>query len=159
MANSLHFDIELLETDLRDTIKKNIKNKEVIEKFGEIHLVPIDSDFNSQIKIPAVWIEVQNDGPYVQAQEDIEIEPYSRFSVMLETYTNGKNRRTMNMRLARFIENILQTNQQLKNYYNRGLNLEYDRELSTPIENANRRQARLSGIVDNARKLIYNKER
>lgn len=159
MANSLHFDIELLETDLRDIIKKGIRKKDVIEQFGEIHLIPIDSDFNSQIKIPAVWIAVQNDGPYAQAQEDIEVEPYSRFSVILETYTNGKNRRTMNMRLARFIENLLQTNQQLKHYYNRGLRLDYDRELSSVIENANRRQARLSGIVDNASKLIYNKER
>lgn len=159
MANVLHFDTELLESDLITMIKKNIKTKDVIKTFGEIHLVPMDSDLNSQIEMPAVWLTVQNDGVYSYAQEDLEVEPFSRFSVTIETYTNGNNRRTLNMKLARFIENLLQTNQQLKNYYNRGLRLDYERELSTFVEGANRRQARFSGIVDNASKLIYNKER
>ena len=158
MANNLFLDAELLESDLRQAIKSKIKTKDAVDFFGEIHLAPIDSDLNSKSKFPSVYIEITKNGPYTPAQEDVEVEPYSRFSVTVETYTTGSDRRSMNMKLARFITYILQTRQQLTNYYNRGLKLDQERELSSFVDGVNRRVLRFSGVVDNASKLILNKE-
>lgn len=158
MANNLYFDAELLEDDIRKIIKSSIKTKDAIDMFGEIHVIPKDSDLNSKTLFPAVSIDIYKNGPYTPTQEDVELEPYSRFNVIIETYTTGSNRRSLNMKLAQFMIYILQTNQQLTNYYNRGLKLDQEREVSTFIEGANRRLIRFSGVVDNASKLIYNKE-
>ena len=158
MANQLFFDIEKFENDLRKIIKSSIKASAIRRDFGEIHLIPMESDFNEDTKFPAVWITVSKDGPYTPAQEDIEVEPLTRFSVTVETYTSGKNRRSLNMKLARLMTSILQTRQQLENYYNRGLRLDQEVELSSFVADVNRRVLRFSGIVDNASKLIYNKE-
>ena len=158
MANNLYLDAELLEDDLRDIIKSSVRSKDSINMFGEIHILPKDSDLNSDTLFPAVYIYITKNGPYTQAQEDIEVEPFSRFNVVVETYTTGSNRRSLNMKLAQFMIYILQTNQKLKNYYNRGLKLDQEQELSSFIEGVNRRLIRFSGVVDNASKLIYNKE-
>lgn len=158
MANNLYFDAELLEDDLRKIIKSSCRSKDAKGMFGEIHIIPKDSDLNSKTLFPAVYINIYKNGPYTQAQEDVEVEPYSRFSVIVETYTTGSNRRSLNMKLAQFMIYILQTNQKLTNYYNRGLKLDQEREVSSFIEGANRRLIRFSGVVDNASKLIYNKE-
>lgn len=158
MANNLYFNAELLEDDLRKIIKSSVKTKDAIDMFGEIHVIPKDSDLNSKTLFPAVSIDIYKNGPYTPTQEDVEVEPYSRFNVIIETYTTGSNRRSLNMKLAQFMIYILQTNQQLTNYYNRGLKLDQEREVSTFIEGVNRRLIRFSGVVDNASKLIYNKE-
>lgn len=159
MVNDLYFDAELLENDLNDIIKSAKKDKSIIKKFGEIHLIPPDSDLNAESQYPAAFVEVHKNGPYTPAQEDIQVEPISRFSVTVETYTSGSNRRSLNMKLAQFMISVLQTNQQLKHYYNRGLRLDQETELSSFVDGVNRRVIRFSGIVDNASKLIYNKER
>ena len=158
MANDLYFDAQMLENDLRSIIKKNLRLTSAIEQFGEVHLIPQDSDLNSKTLFPAVWISVSHNGPYTPAQEDTEVEPYSRFNVTVETYTTGSNRRSLNMKLAQFMIYILQTRQQLTNYYNRGLKIDQHRELSSFVDGANRRMIRFSGVVDNASKLILNKE-
>lgn len=158
MSNQLYLDIELLEADLRKAIKSQIKKSSVRQEFGDIHLVPIESDFNQDTKFPAIWITVAKNGPYAPAQEDIEVEPFSRFSVTVETYTSGKNKRSANMRLAKFVTYLLQTRQKLDTYYNRGLKLDQEIELSSFVEDVNRRVLRFSGVVDNASKLILNKE-
>lgn len=158
MANSLFLDIELLENNFRDLIKSNIKTKESIDFFGELYLIPMDSDLNSKSRFPSIYIEVSKNGPYTPAQEDIEVEPYSRFSVTVETYTTGSNRKSKNLRLARFITYILQSRQQLNDYYSRGLRLDQEQELSSFVDGVNRRVLRFSGIVSNASNLILNKE-
>lgn len=158
MSNTLFFDIELFESDLRKIIKNGIKNSAIRNDFGDIHLIPLESDFNEDTKFPAIWITVSKNGPYSPAQEDIEVEPLTRFSVTVETYTSGKNRRSSNMKLAKFVTYILQTRQQLEHYYNRGLKLDQEVELSSFVANVNRRVLRFSGVVDNASKLILNKE-
>ena len=158
MANELFFDIEKFENDLRKIIKSGIKKSAVRREFGDIHLIPLESDFNEDSKFPAVFITVNKSGPYTPTQEDIEVEPYSRFNVTVETYTSGKNRRSLNIKLARLMTSILQTRQKLDNYYNRGLRLDQEIELSSFVADVNRRVLRFSGIVDNASKLIYNKE-
>lgn len=158
MSNNLFFDSSLLEDDLRAIIKTAIRTKDSIDAFGEVHLIPKDSDLNTKTLFPAIYITVIKNGPYTPAQEDVEVEPYSRFSVTVETYTTGSNRRSLNEKLAQFMIYILQTRQQLNNYYNRGLKLDQERELTSFVDGANRRVIRFSGVVDNASKLILNKE-
>lgn len=158
MANNLYLDLELLENDLRKIIKSGIKTTSARSEFGQIHLVPQDADLTTDTKFPAIWITVAKNGPYTPAQEDIEVEPYSRFNVTVETYTSGNNKRTKNVKLAQYITYILQTRQKLDNYFNRGLRLDQERELTSFIDDVNRRVLRFSGVIDNEHKLILNKE-
>ena len=155
--NSLYLDAELLEYDLRSIIKSAIRNKEVINKFSEIYLIPMNVDIHPDNRLPAISIEVQKNGVYQNTQEDIQVEPYSQFDVIVETYTNGEDKRRKNIQLAQFVIGILQTNQQLEHFYNRGLRLDQERELSSVVNGVNRRQIRFSGVVDNEHKLILNK--
>lgn len=158
MANNLYLDLELLENDLRKIIKSGIKTTSARSEFGQIHLVPQDADLTTDTKFPAIWITVNKNGPYTPAQEDIEVEPYSRFNVTVETYTSGNNKRTKNVKLAQYITYMLQTRQKLDNYFNRGLRLDQERELTSFIDDVNRRVLRFSGVIDNEHKLILNKE-
>lgn len=155
--NSLYLDAELLEDDLRAIIKSAIRNKEVINKFSEIYLIPMNVDIHPDNRLPAISIEVQKNGVYQNTQEDIQVEPYSQFDVIVETYTNGEDKRRKNIQLAQFVIGILQINQQLEHFYNRGLRLDQERELSSVVNGVNRRQIRFSGVVDNEHKLILNK--
>lgn len=158
MANNLYLDLELLENDLRKIIKSGIKTTSARQAFGQIHLVPQDADLTTDTKFPAIWITVAKNGPYTRAQEDIEVEPYSRFNVTVETYTAGNDRRSKNIKLAQYITYILQTRQQLDTYFTRGLKLDQERELTSFIDDVNRRVLRFSGVIDNEHKLILNKE-
>lgn len=155
--NSLYLDIELLEDDFRNILKQSFRNKDIIDNFGNIYLIPMNVDFSPKSKLPAVSIIVQNNGTYTFSQEDIQVEPFSKFDVIVETYFSGDEKRRKNIQLSQFIISVLQTNQQLDNYYNRGLKLEQNRELSSIIDGVNRRQIRFSGIIDNEHKLILNK--
>ena len=155
--NSLYLDAELLEDDLRTIIKSAIRDKEVISKFSEIYLIPMNVDIHPDNRLPAISIEVQKNGVYRSTQEDIQVEPYSQFDVIVETYTNGEDKRRKNIQLAQFVIGILQINQQLEHFYNRGLRLDQERELSSVVNGVNRRQIRFSGVVDNEHKLILNK--
>lgn len=159
MANNLRLDIETLEDELRMAIKKEIRKSAAIKEFGEIHLIPKDSDLTSKTLYPAVWLEVHNAGTYDNTQEDIEISPISRISVTIETYTTGDKRRSQNIRLADFMTYILQTNQKLTKYYNRGLNLDQNNEISSLVDGVNRRVLRFSAFVDNASNLIFYRRR
>lgn len=156
--NSLFLDSEMLEDDFRYILKKSLRDKDITTFFGsEIYLIPINVDFTPKTKLPAVYIEVQKNGTYTPAQEDIQVDPYSRVNVIIETYTSGDDKRRKNIQLSQLVTNILQTNQPLPNYYNRGLRLEEDRELSSIVEGVNRRRIRFSAVVDNRLKLILNK--
>lgn len=158
IINSLYLDIETLEHDLRAILKSSLRNKDIINHFAsEIYVVPMNVDITPKTSLPAVYIQLQKNGGYGNTQEDIQVEPYSRFDVIVETYTTGDDKRRKNIQLADIVTAILQTNQQLTHYYNRGLKLEQDRELSSIISGVNRRQIRFSGLLDNERKLILNK--
>lgn len=157
-VNSLYLDAELLEDDLRTILKSSLKNSEITNHFGSpIYVIPMNVDFTPKTKLPAVSIDVQKNGVYTGTQEDIQVEPFSRFDVIIETYTSGDDKRRKNKQLSQLVANILQTGQQLNNYYNRGLRLEQDRELSSIVDGVNRRVVRFSAITDNRLKLILNK--
>ena len=158
IINSLFLDIEKLEDDFRAILKSSLRNKDIINHFGsEIYVVPMNVDFTPKTDLPAIYIQLQKNGVYRNTQEDIQVEPYSRFDLLVETYTTGDDKRRKNLQLAEMVTRILQTNQQLGNYYNRGLKLEQQRELSSIVDGVSRIQIRLSGVMDNEHKLILNK--
>ena len=158
IINSLFLDIEKLEDDFRAILKTSLRNKDIINHFGsEIYVVPMNVDFTPKTDLPAIYIQLQKNGVYRNTQEDIQVEPYSRFDLIVETYTTGDDKRRKNLQLAEMVTRILQTNQQLDNYYNRGLKLEQQRELSSIVDGVSRIQIRLSGVIDNEHKLILNK--
>ena len=158
IVNSYNLDIEALEDDLREIIKSTLRNQNIIDEFdSEVYVLPMNVDFTPKTKLPAVWLAVERNGTYERTQEDIQVEKDSRFNVLVETYTTGDESRRQNIHLAQYVINILQTNQKLTHFYNRGLRLETERELSSVVSGVNRRQIRFTGLMDNENKLILNK--
>lgn len=156
--NSLFLDAEMLEDDFRYILKNAFRDKEALDFFGsEIYLIPMNVDFTPKTKLPAVYIELQKTGTVPTAQEDIQVDPFSRINVVVETYTSGDDKKRKNIQLSQFVTHILQTNQAMPNYYNRGLRFEEDRRLSSIVEGVDRHRVRFSGVVDNNLKLILNK--
>lgn len=154
--NDLQFNIDLFEQDIREVLKKHLRKKDVVNYFkSEIYVVPLEVDIVDKSKLPAVEISITNDGTVRQAQEDIQIQYMNNFTVVINTYTTGDNKRMDNIKLAKYIVDILQTSQKLSHYYNRGLRLMQDKELSSITEGVNRRIIMLSGRCDNNLKLIY----
>ena len=158
IINSYNLDLEALEDDLRAIIKSTLKNDMIIDQFGsEIYVLPMNVDFTPKTNLPAIWVTVERNGSYERTQEDIQVENHSRFNVIVETYTTGDESKRKNIQLAQYVINILQTNQQLAHFYNRGLRLETERELSSVVSGVNRRMIRFTGLMDNEHKLILNK--
>lgn len=158
IVNSYNLDLETLEDDLREIIKSTLRNQSIITEFGaEIYVLPMNVDFTSKTNLPAIWLTVERNGTYERTQEDIQVEKDSRFNVIVETYTTGDESKRLNIRLAQYVINILQTNQKLSHFYNRGLRLEQERELSSIVDGVNRRVIRFAGLMDNEHKVILNK--
>lgn len=158
VLNGYNLNLEALEDDIRAIIKSTLRDDSILEQFGsEIYVLPMNVDFTPKTSLPAVWITVERNGVYERAQEDIQVEPYSRFNVVIETYTTGDESRRLNIQLAQYVINILQTNQQIGHFYNRGLKLEQERELSSIVSGVNRRLIRFTGLMDNEHMLILNK--
>lgn len=155
--NKLYLDEELLEDDLRKVLRTAIRSDEAKAEFGTIHLIGKDSDFNQDTAFPAIWLTVTKNAPLTNTQEDIEVEPYTRFSVTVETYTSGKKRRSINIRLAMFVTYALQLRLKMDTYTTRGLRLDSEQDMGDVTDNVCRRVLRFSGVTDNASKLIFYK--
>lgn len=154
--NDLQFNIDTFELDIRETLRKYLRQDSVVDYFGsEIYIVPMEVDLVDKSKLPAVEIFITDDGAVREAQEDTQIQYMNDFTVEINTYTTGQDKRQKNIKLANFIVDILQSSQKLNHYYCRGLRLNQHRELSSITEGVNRRIIRMSGRCDNNQKLIY----
>lgn len=154
--NDLQFNIDTLELDIRETLRKYLRKDEVTDYFGsEVYIVPMEVDLVDKSKLPAIEITVSDEGAVRNAQEDTQIQYMNDFMVEINTYTTGEDKRQKNIKLANFVVDILQTSQNLSHFYNRGLRITQHRELSSITEGVNRRIIRLSGRCDNNQKLIY----
>lgn len=154
--NDLQFNIDTLELDIRETLRKYLRKDEVTDYFGsEVYIVPMEVDLVDKSKLPAIEITVSDEGAVRNAQEDTQIQYMNDFMVEINTYTTGEDKRQKNIKLANFVVDILQTSQKLSHFYNRGLRITQHRELSSITEGVNRRIIRLSGRCDNNQKLIY----
>lgn len=155
-VNTLAFDIDIFELEIRKVLKAYLRKDDVVNYFGsEIYIIPMEVDIVDKSKLPAVEISITNDGSDRITQEDIQIQYANNFTVEINTYTSGENKRLKNIKLSKYIVDILQTSQRLGIYFNRGLRLMQDREISSIVDGVNRRQIRLSGLCDNNKKLIY----
>lgn len=155
-VNTLAFDIDIFELEIRKVLKTYLRKDDVVNYFGsEIYIIPMEVDIVDKSKLPAVEISITNDGSDRITQEDIQIQYANNFTVEINTYTSGENKRLKNIKLSKYIVDILQTSQRLGIYFNRGLRLMQDREISSIVDGVDRRQIRLSGLCDNNKKLIY----
>lgn len=154
--NDLQLNIDTLELDIREVLRKYLRADNVIDYFGsEIYIVPMEVDLVDKSKLPAIEIMVSDEGAVRNAQEDTQIQYMNDFMVEINVYTTGEGKRQKNMKLAQFVIDILQTSQKLSHFYNRGLRLTQHKELSSITEGVNRRIIRMTGRCDNNQKLIY----
>lgn len=158
MVNDLYFDDVVLDEELRAKLDELFADDSVYNIFGkEINFLALDSRLDTKTKLPAVELVIASQTPYDIAQEDIQIQPYTQFTVELNVYTSGKDKRLNNMKLCNAIIRYLQVPQSLGAYFNRGLKLESNDEVTAMIASTCRRVIRLRGLCDNSRKYIYSK--
>ena len=154
--NSLIFENIDVDEDFRWLLKSRFAEDDVFDLFnGEVNLIPFETDLKQKVDLPAVSLSIFQNG--VINPDDSQLQTYTPFSVEIDVYTSGKDRVLNNAKLANIIIRLLQSNGQMPRYYCRGLRLEENREVGTFLDNAHRRVIRMSGLCDNARKLIINR--
>lgn len=154
--NSLIFENIDVDEDFRWLLKSRFAEDDVFDLFNnEVNLIPFETDLKQKVDLPAVSLSIFQNG--VINPDDSQLQTYTPFSVEINIYTSGKDRVLNNAKLANIIIRLLQSNGQMPRYYCRGLRLEENREVGTFLDNAHRRVIRMSGLCDNARKLIINR--
>lgn len=155
VINSLIFDDITLEDEFRELISKKISEDDVYNIFGkEIILVPFDETVNKETTLPAITFEIVNPTPYAFTKEDIQIQRHTSFTVEINIYTSGENRKRNNKQLRSVIIALMQSNGSLGTFYNRGLVLKEDSRLNYEVEKTERRVIRFTGVCDNSTNLI-----
>ena len=154
--NSLIFENIDVDEDFRWLLKSRFAEDDVFDLFNnEVNLIPFETDLKQKVDLPAVSLSIFQNG--VINPDDSQLQTYTPFSVEINIYTSGNDRVLNNAKLANIIIRLLQSNGQMPRYYCRGLRLEENREVGTFLDNAHRRVIRMSGLCDNARKLIINR--
>lgn len=152
--NSLIFNSLEVYDNFKWLLEQRLIEDDVYELFDrkDVNLVPLDVEGDADVDLPAVTLEVNQNG-YIN-KDDVEIQRYTPFTAEINVYTSGSNKVRSNMELCNIIIRILQSNGQLPNYYCRGLRIEDNRPVNTFLEGAYRRVIRMSGQCDNFQKLI-----
>ena len=154
--NSLIFENIDVDEDFRWLLRSRFEEDDVFDLFnGEVNLIPFETDLKQKVDLPAVSLSIFQNGVF--NPDDVQLQNYTPFSIEVNIYTSGKDRVLNNAKLANIIIRLLQSNGQMPRYYCRGLRLEENREVGTFLDNAHRRVIRMSGLCDNARKLIINR--
>ena len=155
--NSLIFDDLEVENDFRALLKQRFAEDDVYELFDrEINFVPMDSDLSNQVELPAVTFSI-----FQQQALNPDTEQYQRntpFTVEVNVYTSGDSKVLKNRKLCNIIISILQASGRLPHHYCKGLMLQENNEVGTLLDSAYRRVIRMSGIIDNAEKIIFRGE-
>lgn len=155
--NNLMFKDLEVENDFRSLLKKRFAEDDVYNLYDrEINFVPMDTDLSNKVEMPAVTF-------YLYQQQSInpdneQLQRYTPFTVEINVYTSGDSKVLKNRQLCNIIISILQASGRLPNYYCRGLVLEENNEVNTPLDSAYRRVIRMSGLCDNAQKIILRGE-
>ena len=98
--NDLQFNIDTLELDIRETLRKYLRKDEVTDYFGsEVYIVPMEVDLVDKSKLPAIEITVSDEGAVRNAQEDTQIQYMNDFMVEINTYTTGEDKRQKNIKV------------------------------------------------------------
>lgn len=156
VINSLQFDDIEFEDELRKLIEARIAEDDVYDIFNkEVNLIPFDDTVKKETQFPAITISVVNPLPYSATQEDIQIQAHTSFTVELNVYTSGENRKRNNRKLSNILIALLQSNGSVGKYYNRGLVVSEFTELSYDVDKVSRWVIRMRGLCDNRLNLIY----
>ncbi len=152
--NSLIFNDLEVEDDFRWLLKQRFADDDVHNLYKrELNFIPMDTDLSNKVELPAVTLSLYQ---YKSINKDSEqIQRYTPFTVEINVYTSGDSKVLKNKQLCNIIIAILQSNGKLPNYYCRGLQLEENNEVNTLLESAYRRVIRMSGVCDNAQKIIF----
>ena len=152
--NSLIFNDLEVEDDFRWLLKQRFAEDDVYNLYErEINFVPMDSDLTNKTELPAVTLSLfQSKSIYRDTEQ---VQGYTPFTVEVNVYTSGDSKVLKNKKICNIIIAILQSNGRLPNYYCRGLELEENREANTLLDSAYRRVIRMTGICDNAKKIIF----
>lgn len=121
---------------------------------GGIKLYSPDEINNSITQFPCVSFEIFGQQTNSNATDFIDIEYLSRFSVEINIYTSGLKRYENCLNICNMVIRALQEKMELGDYITRGLIVvEKTRTLSLN-EDICRFTARLTGVCDNANKII-----
>lgn len=151
--NGLFFNDIEVENEFRWLIRQRLLEDDVDTLFDkEVNFIQMDSDLTSKIELPAVAFSIfQGKSVY---QDSEQIQRYTPFTVEINVYTSGDSKVLKNRELCNKLIALLQSNGPLQTYYNRGLYLDENNEVTTILDSAYRRVIRMSGLCDNQTKLI-----
>lgn len=152
-VNSLFFNDIEVENDFRLLLKQRFAQDDVYKLYKrEINFVPMDTDLKNKVELPAVTFYIFPESPI--NEDDEQIQGYTPFTVEIDVYTSGDSKVLKNREFCNKLIALLQSNGPLQTYYNRGLYLEENNEVTTILDSAYRRVIRMSGLCDNQTKLI-----
>ena len=157
-SNTLYFDDEYLDTQFRNIIQQRISEDDIFDIFNkEVYLKPLDDTNNDLTKLPIIEFELYTNSPSESNIDDVQLELYTPFTVEINVYTGGEDKRRNNMKLCNELILTLQQKQPLGEYFSRGLFKRSNNETTSSIDNVCRRTIRMSGNCDNRLKLIKSK--
>lgn len=156
--NSLIFDDITLEQDLRQSLEALFKTESMLEiAENGIRLMPYDFNNTDPLpETPAVSIEIVDPVVYEPASDNAEIQGYTDFSVEINIYTSGENRKLNNNRIANAIIALLQSHLYMSHYYSSGFQLESKDFVTALVDNTSRQVIRMSALCDNEKLRIFN---
>lgn len=154
--NSIYFDSVTIDSDIRDVIVAAI-SAEKLPKVSDnaIYLLPYDYNYTDPLpEFPAVSFDVVN--PYTRNVDNTQIAGYTDFSIEINIYTAGENRKLNNNKIALALVALLQSHLYMAHYSSSGFKLESMEFVTSPIDNTSRQVIRMSATCDNKELRIFN---
>lgn len=153
--DDLFFDEQLLYDDIKSNLEATFNTPEWKKQFGGRKVEFYNSLKIDKPKFPAVYIQITNSYPVDEMRTSAQVEPYTRFEIEIQTFTQEVQ--IDNMRVSKERIGIL-LNAEIKRVIARIYRLNCTRNGSIPNidSNIHRRILNYTGIVDNKTKMIYN---
>lgn len=145
--NDLIFDDIGLEKQMRDFLTPILTSDDIYNEFGEINIVPIDTEVYEDSSFPTIKLGVEQNGILDRTSDDMEIQNHSKFITTIEIYTSGENRNLSARKLANII--ILNLQKEYTLYFNQNSQVPSGYDMIT------RRVLRAINIIDNVSGIIY----
>lgn len=147
--NTIVFDELKLDNRIRDILNNLLTSDECYLIFDkDIELKPLDSYVKSDSYFPCVTLEIINQGVDTKTSDSLQIQNRTKFSVEINIYTAGNNKKANNIKLSTLIEKELQNILGLKFLQNQ--------EINSQVNEVSRRLLRATNIIDNTTNIIYN---
>ena len=146
--NTVVFDELAFDERVRSLLSELLVGEECYSIFNtDIELKPLDSYVTPDSYFPCVTVAVFNQGADVYTSDSMQIQNRTKFTLEINTYTIGETKRKDNIRLAKLIEQKLQSVL--------GLSFLQNQEINSEVSTVSRRQLRATNIIDNVSNIIY----